>query len=69
MNRNANSEIENYFNKLEIELSCCDISFSNTEGEPISITKEFFEEIFLAIDDPHQDSNFCIGESYGMQMR
>ena len=58
MNRNAISEIENYFDELKIEVSCSGIYFSNTKRESISIMKDFFEEIFLAIDGLHQDSVF-----------
>ena len=50
MNRNAISEIINYFNELDIELSCSDIYFSNNKRELISIRKDFFEKIFLEID-------------------
>ena len=60
MKLNAISKIENYFNELEIELSCSDIYFSNTERESISIMKEIFEEIVLATDGIQQDSKFTL---------
>ena len=60
MNRNAISEIENYFDELKIEVSCSGIYFSNTKRESISIMKDFVEEVFLANDGLHQDSNFAL---------
>ena len=53
-------EIKNYFSQVKIELGNFDIYFSYTERESVSIMKYFFEEIFIAIDDLHKDSNFTI---------
>ena len=44
MNRNAISEIKNYFNELERDLSCSDIYFSNNERESISIMRDFLKK-------------------------
>ena len=58
--RNTISEIEKYFNELQIELSSSDINFSYIKRASISIMKEVFEEMFLVIDSLQKDSDFTL---------
>ena len=60
MKRKAIPEINNYFSQVKIKLGNSDISFSHTERESVSIMKDFFEEIFIAIDGLHEQSYFTI---------
>ena len=49
-----------YVTNVEIELGNSDIYFSYTKRESVLIMKDFFEEIFTAINGLHKDSSFTI---------
>ena len=53
-------EIKNYFSQVETEVGNSDIYFSYIERKSDPTMKAFFEEMFIAIDGLHKNSNFTI---------